>query len=290
MFSRLKKFLRIMIAVTAAIVLAGYCGIRYLSDYCTDKIPDTSSVYVYTVDRGVEDLNRKYIDGKRIKPSDESRYITYEDIPDISLLPGVEDIYIFDDKAMTEFSDGIYSGRIKEAYVSMPVDVLNYFGDPSGMNSMFGLNPSGNPHPDAEYALIYCTGNTCEWAEDASGHDVVQFYYKYDAATWDEFMKSLDEYLIEYDAISEVSMLVTVTPSSFSKSDAAALQDILMVKYPGSNYLSAEFARVFRNETNKDYWLNVATAAAVVIVVTIAIEFLPGIIVKRQQSLARKGQ
>jgi hypothetical protein len=106
-------------------------------------------------------------------------------------------------------------------------------------------------------------------------------YYKYDEATWDDFTARLDAYLVEYDAISDVFMLVT------TNADSADLQDRLMEEYPGSNYLSAEFARVFRDETNKTVWTRVVVFALAVIVAAAGIEVLLGIAAKKKRPSTR---
>ena len=266
-----------------AIGLIGiFAGFSYLSNYCTDEIPDTSSIHVYTVDKGVEDLNRTYLNGKHIKPSDESRYILYEDIPEISNMAGVEAIYIFDDAAFNDFADGINSGEISEITVSVPSDVIAYFGSSSGMESMFGLSPSGNPAPDNEYAYIRCGSRSCDWAKGDQQSDAFPLYYKYDESTWDAFTDNLENYLIEYDALSDVSMLITV--SSDSAEVSAKLQDELMEKYPGSNYISAEFARVFRHEMNSKYWAGVIVFALIVTAITVVTEVLITLAVKKAKA------
>ena len=278
MFSKWMTFLRIMTAFTAALLVALFAGAAYMSDYCTDEIPDTTSIFVYTVDRGVEDLNRKYLNGKKITVSDESRYILYSDIPEIAAMDGVGSIYIFDDAVFNDFADLINSGETDEEYVAVPSEMMTYFRGPSGMESVFGIDPDTISGAD-EYVYIRCLKDSCELADGPVSSDVFRFYYKYEEATWDDFMARLENYIVEYDAISDVNMLITVSPDTDEKS--VALQDFLMEKYPGSNYMSAEFARIFRNETNKAYWMKVLIFAAVLSVITVVIEIVITKAVKR---------
>ena len=287
MFAKWMTVVRIAVAVTAIGITGIFAGFGYLSNYCTDEIPDTTSIYVYTVDRGVDTLKRTYLNGKHIKPSDESRYIKYEDIPEISKLPGVETVYIFDDAAFSDFEYGFYSGEISEITVSVPRDVIAYYGDPSGMASLFSLDPEGNPEPDAECAYIRCRSRSCDWAQGDLQTDPFPFYYKYDEGTWDAFMDDLENYLIEEDAISDVSMLITL--SSGTAVDSAGLQDLLMERYPGSNYMSAEFARVFRHETNGKYWAGVAVFALIAAIITVIIEIVITKAVKKAGARKRTG-
>ena len=267
--------LRLLVVCAAVAVISGFTCICFLSDYCTDEIPDTDSIFVYTVDRGVDTLNRTYLDGKKIRPADESRYILYEDIPAISQMEGVENIYVFDDALITELADGLNNGEIAEAYIAVPSDVMKYYGAPAGTDYMFRLDASEAPI-NGEYAYIRCADGDTAWASEVPA-DPYMLYYKYDPATWDDFMARLDDYLVEYDAISEVNMLIT------TNADPAALQDSLMEKYPGSNYLSSEFARVFRAETNKAVWVKVIVFALAVMAVAAAIVILPGVVAKKKK-------
>ena len=271
--------LRLLVVCAAVAVISGFTCKCFLSDYCTDEIPDTDSIFVYTVDRGVDTLNRTYLNGKKIKASDESRYILYEDIPAVSKMEGVENIYIFDDALMTELADGLNAGEIAEAYVAVPCDVMKYYGAPSGMDYMFMLDAS-EVSLNGEYAYIRCADGDTEWVSEVPA-DPYMVYYKYDEATWDDFTARLDAYLVEYDAISDVFMLVT------TNADSADLQDRLMEEYPGSNYLSAEFARVFRDETNKTVWVRVIVFALAVIVAAAGIEVLLGIAAKKKRPSTR---
>lgn len=276
MFFKWMTALKIVAAVMAVCIIGCFSGLIYLSDYCTDEVPDTTSLFVYTVDKGIDDLNRKYLDGKKIKVSDE-RYIVFEDIPEIVSLNGVDSVYIMDDAVINPFLDGIRNGEITEAYVAVPSDIMKYYGDPSGMRSVFRIGPEKIPG-DSEYVFIRYSDKKAEIVSDPGSSDVYQFFYKYDESTWNDFTDRLNDYLIEYDAISDVNMLITTSGSS---DDAAVLQDRLMKKYPGSNYLSAEFSRVFRNEQNKIFWLKVIIFAVIVIAVTIVIEIVLGAVVKR---------
>ena len=276
MFYKWMMFLRILAVVTAVGVIAAFAGINYQFYYCTDELPDTSSVFVYTVDEGIGDLNRRYLDAKKMKVSDE-RFILYEDIPEIAKMDGIDAVYILDDAVLDDFSDGLYRGEITEGYVTVPSDLMKYFYDPSGMGSMFRLDPEGISG-DSEYVFIRCAGKKAEQVTGTGSSEPYQFYYKYDESTWDDFMERLNDYLVEDDAISDVNMLIT---TSGSLEDTAALQDKLMEKYPGSNYLSNEFVKVFRNAMNKDYWISVIVFALIVIAVTIVIETVIGAAVKR---------
>ena len=272
----IKVVLMIVVALAAAGIFAFYAYAGYRSDYCTDEVPDVTSIYVYTVDKGLGDLNRTYLSGKNFAiPKDEAKYMTYEDIPTIAVTDNVEAIYIFDDAKFEALSDSFLSGGLTEINVAVPRDVLKYYGAPSGMSYMFKLDLTQMPVTDPEYAMIRCTADGCEWSTDPVDEKTCMLYYKYDTKTWGDFNDRLIRYILENDAVSDVSMLITL--SSKTPEESAKMQDLLIENYPGSNYLSAEFARVFRDKTNLELGQRIATFAGVIIVVTASIEILIGI-------------
>lgn len=283
----IKVVLMIVVALAAAGIFAFYAYAGYRSDYCTDEVPDVTSIYVYTVDKGLGDLNRTYLSGKNFAiPKDEAKYMTYEDIPTIAVTDNVEAIYIFDDAKFEALSDSFLSGGLTEINVAVPRDVLKYYGAPSGMSYMFKLDLTQMPETDPEYAVIRCTADGYEWSTDPVDEKTCMLYYKYDTKTWGDFNDRLIRYILENDAVSDVSMLITL--SSKTPEESAKMQDLLIENYPGSNYLSAEFARVFRDKTNLELGQRIATFAGVIIVVTASIEILIGISGKRTKKPKKK--
>ena len=55
-------------------------GVYYVINRSTDEVPDTSSIYVYTVDGEFGELNQVYCKGSGVVPGDKSSMITYKDI------------------------------------------------------------------------------------------------------------------------------------------------------------------------------------------------------------------
>ena len=151
---------------------------------------------------------------------------------------------------------------------------------------MFKLDLTQMPVTDPEYAMIRCTADGCEWSTDPVDEKTCMLYYKYDTKTWGDFNDRLIRYILENDAVSDVSMLITLT--SKTPEESAKMQDLLIENYPGSNYLSAEFARVFRDKTNLELGQRIATFAGVIIVVTASIEILIGISGKRTKKPKKK--
>lgn len=271
MSKKIKVVLMIVVALAAIGLFAGYAYAGYRSDHCTDEVPDVTSIFVYTVDMGVGDLNRTYLRGKNFAiPTGDAKYITYEDIPNVAATDNVEAVYILDDARLNALSDSFLSGGLTEINVAVPRDILKYYGAPSGMSYMIKLDTAQMPDTDPEYALIRCTADGCEWSADPVDDKTCMLYYKYDKDTWGDFNDRLIRYLLENDASSDVSMLITL--SSKTPEESAKMQDLLIQNYPGSNYLSAEFARVFRDKTNLDLGQRIATFAVVIIAVTASIE------------------
>ena len=269
--NKIKIILMIIVAIMALGVIGGYAYVGYQRDYCKDEIPGVTSIYVYTVDKGVGDLNKTYMRGKGyVIPTEDIRYITYQDIPTIEATSNVQSVYIFDDAEFAALTDGFTSGEITEVNVAVPKDAIAYYGAPSGLSYMFNLDLSQMPQTYTEYAVIHCTASSCEWSTDAVDENTCMLYYKYDRETWGAFNDKLIQYILANDAESEVSMLITTI--SDSQEDSAKLQNVLIQNFPGSNYLSAEFARVFRDKTNGELGSRIATFAGVAVVIAIAIE------------------
>lgn len=276
MSGKIKLIVMIIVAIAALGIIGGYAYVGYQRDYCDDEIPDTTSIYVYTVDMSIGDLNRTYLHGKGFSvPKGEAAYITYSDIPTISVTDNVDSVYVFDDAELDALTNGFNSGGITEVNVAVPTDAIKYFSAPSGLGYMFKLDLSQMPQTYGEYAVIRCTADRCEWSTDPVDENTVMLYYKYDEKTWGDFNDKLIQYIVANEAISDVSMLVTTV--SKTPEDAAAMQDLILRNFPGSNYMSAEFARVFREKTNIDLGGRIATFAGAVLVFTAAIEIGIGV-------------
>lgn len=271
MSGKTKLIVMIIVGVAALGLIAGYAYTGYRRDYCDDEIPDVTSIYVYTVDMSLGDLNRTYMRGKGFSvPKGDAAYVTYQDIPTVDATDNVDAVYVFDDAELDALTEGFNSGEITEVNVAVPVDAIKYYSAPSGLGYMFKLDLSQMPQTYDEYAVIRCTADGCEWSTDEVDENTVMLYYKYDDKTWGDFNDKLIQYVVANEAISDVSMLVTTV--SDSPEDAAALQDLIIKNFPGSNYLSAEFTRVFREKTNMDLGGRIATFAGVVLVITAAVE------------------
>lgn len=252
--------------VIPVIMLAGvavFACYRILSDLCTDTVPDTNSIFVYTVDEYFAELNRKYAAAREIVPVDETAMIDFADIPEIAKSPFVQDLYIHDDAVLSEFSESVLAGATVR--VAVPRDVITYYGDPSGMRFMFGTPDGTATVYQDDYVVLECSPSKCSYS---SLEPDCFLYYKYDSATWDQFISRLDNYLEKEDAISHVEMLITTG----SRPDAINYQIELMTRYPASNYSSAEFVSVWKSDHNRRLRNEILIAAAVVVVIFFPLE------------------
>lgn len=280
MHSRLFGALQIMLPVLAVRGLLLFSGYQFLTDYCSDRIPATESIYVYTVDRAFDELNRKYAGARGIKPEDETRLITYDDIPEISTWDGVKDIYVFDDAAYSEFEE--LNRRDDVTFnAAVPADAAVHYGDPSGMRSLFDLYYVGTLDVfEYEYIVFECHRG---YKHNVYADPDLYLYYKYDHATWNQFTDRLDEYLEAEDAVSDVSMLITVD------GDSAGLQQRLVREYPASNYSSAEFTGTWRAAHNNNLLRRIIITAVTVMLITVALEILFGRL-RKKANLQKKYQ
>lgn len=269
-FMRSKVLLILMIAipVTVFFVFGTAAGAYYILNRSTDEVPDSSSIYVYTVDEEFGELNQRYAKARGIEPIVDTALITYERVPDISQMDGVESLFISDDAAFSEFSKRIDSGETLK--VAIPYDAYVFYGDTSGMRSVFGIEiPHEARMPNSKYVVFRCSKDKVQQVSEQPDYFL---YYEYDPETWDGFRKKLRAYIVEKDAISDVSMLITTK----SMSDAANLQMKLMRYYPASNYCSAEFSKVWVEAYNNEIKGRILVAGLITAVPLIGIEILLG--------------
>ena len=290
-----RKLLAAMIIILPIVVLLviGISSYKlYLRDYCTDEVPDTPNIYVYAADLSYSDLNTKYCSGKGINPTgDAFRMIRYEDIPQIAAMDGVTGLYIFSDVKLNDFFERGNTGDTLE--MSVPHDIITYFGGPSSMEAMFVLTIGGAPADGSkgiclpqnianglgmatvgsnvtwngkEYILTGINKYDFAWVpfeEDKS------LFYVYDPSTWDLFMDELNDYIAAEDAVSYVSMMICCEDDK-----SAELQDYLITNYPASNYSSREFVRVWKAQHNKGFWKSVGIIALCTLVVAVPSEII----------------
>ena len=265
-----KKVITVLQIVIPAVTIAGAALIGsfyYATQRCTDEVPDTTSLYVYTVDREFGELNQRYAKAMGIEPKAKDRLITYDSIPEISSWNEVKDIYIFSDTAVEAADEDYRAG--KNIKIAVPSDVMFYYGDCSGTWSMFGDEEAKNDDRShyGEYMVFDTAGDSFKKVYEEPDY---YFYYKYDPSTWDSFLTELNRYLAENDAISDVSMLITTR----SKPDASNLQMKLMYEFPASNYDSAHYSKVWNESYNKEVGMKIAIPSVCLVVFLIGFEIL----------------
>ena len=281
----------IILPVTVLLVIGISAYRLYERDYCTDVPPDTPNIYVYAADLAYTDLNTTYCTGKGITPTGDSfRMIRYEDIPEIASLDGVTGLYIFSDVKLDAFFARGNTGDTLE--MSVPHDIITHFGDPSSMSAMFVLTIGGAPADgskgiclpqDIATGLGMATvGSTVTWngkEYTLTGINKYDFawvpfeedkslFYVYNPSTWEEFMSELNDYMIEEDTVSYVSMMICC-----EEGKSAELQDYLITNYPASNYTSREFVKVWKSQHNKGYWKSLGIIAFCSLAVGVPAEF-----------------
>ena len=278
MRSKVLLILMLAIPVTVFFVFGTVAGVYYITNRSTDEVPDSCSVYVYTVDGEFGELNQRYAKVRGIKPIDDTALITYEAVPDISQMDEVKSIFIFDDAAFSEFGERLISGETLK--VAIPYDAYIFYGESSGMKSVFGIDiPHEARMPNSKYVVFRCSK---EKVEQVSEQPDYFLYYEYAPETWEDFRKELDDYLVKEDAISDVSMLITTK----NKSDAGNLQMNLMYYYPASNYCSAEFSKVWVESYNNEIKGRILIAGLITVIPLIGVEVLLGVLRKPRKKAA----
>ena len=272
MRSKILLILMLAIPVTVFFVFGTVAGVYYITNRSTDEVPDSSSVYVYTVDGEFGELNQRYAKVRGIKPIDDTALITYEAVPDISQMDEVKSIFIFDDAAFSEFGERLISGETLK--VAIPYDAYVFYGESSGMKSVFGIDiPHEARMPNSKYVVFRCSKEKVELVSEQPDYFL---YYEYAPETWEDFRKELDDYLVKEDAISDVSMLITTK----NKSDASNLQMNLMYCYPASNYSSAEFSKVWVESYNNEIKGRILVAGLITLIPLTGAEILLGVLRK----------
>ena len=264
-----KKVITVLQIVIPVVTIAGFSALEsffYATQKCTDEVPDTTSLYVYTVDREFGELNQRYAKAMGIEPKAEDRLITYDSIPEISTWNDVKDIYIFSDAAYEAASEAHQDG--KEITIGIPSDVMFYFGGSSGMWSAFGNKSKDDTRTHYGEYMVFDSG--AKAFKPVFEEPDYYLYYKYDPATWEDFVGELNNYLVQYDVTSDISMLITTR----EKADASNLQMKLMYEYPASNYESAHYSEVWKDSYNKELGMKIVLPAVCLAVFLIGIEVL----------------
>ena len=264
-----KKVITVLQIVIPAVTIAGAAltgSFYYATQRCTDEVPDTTSLYVYTVDREFAELNQRYAKAMGIEPKAKDRLITYDSIPEISSWNEVKYIYIFSDTAVEAADEDYKAG--KNIKLAVPSDVMFYYGDCSGMWSIFGDEAKNDDRSHYGEYMVFDTGK--DSFKNVYEEPDYYFYYKYDPSTWEEFRTELDSYLTANDASSDISMLITTR----SKPDASNLQMKLMYEFPASNYDSAHYSKVWKESYNKEVGMKIAIPSVCLVVFLIGFEIL----------------
>jgi len=264
-----KKVITVLQIVIPVVTISGFAafgGFYYSTQKCTDEVPDTTSLYVYTVDSEFGELNQRYAKALGIETKAKDRLVTYDLIPVFSSWNEVKDIYVFSDVVCEAAEEDYKAG--KNIKIAVPSDVMFYYGDCSGMWSMFGDETKNDDRSHYGEYMVFDSGDN-SFTKVFEEPDYY-LYYKYDPSTWEEFKNELNSYLILNDAVSDVSMLITTR----EKADASNLQKKLVYEFPASNYDSAHYSEVWKESYNKEVKTKMVLPAVCVAVFLIGIEVL----------------
>lgn len=299
----MRKTIHIMQAVlifigAAAVVLFG--RFYATNHYCTDQIPATNSIYIYTVDESFDQLNQRYAAYQDLEIDEDlyNRCAGLEDIPDIAAMEGVEQVYLFDDVFFLQ-DGGLIDRAIDgdmEAAASIPQTVYENYASASGVWSLFSITEGEAPQDGAgEIALcadwleqLYgitdpaaALGQTVEfcgqsytlcgvhsypfaWVSFQAGDNLG--YYAYAPDTFDQFAQETEQFWQEQGGSYALSALVVCEDMAAVQEQ---VQDLLMQQYPGSNYLSKAFVTAWKASVNGAYWRTVALATGIVAAIVV---------------------
>lgn len=92
------KILSVLLTLLVITALSLFTYSQITNGYCTDTIPPGNIIAIYQADYTYGDLNAVYVRGAGLDIDSDNydRMITYEDIPDIVSMDGVENVIIYD--------------------------------------------------------------------------------------------------------------------------------------------------------------------------------------------------
>ena len=140
---RLFGALQIIVPILAYHALIIFAVYKLIDSTNDEYIPQTDSIYAYTYNFSYEYSDNKwdrirseYLAASHIVPEDETRGITFDDIPDISTWDGVKKIYVRNDVAIAEKSSLKREGEVFN--IAVPADTIAHYNYYTRMLEEFG--------------------------------------------------------------------------------------------------------------------------------------------------------
>lgn len=272
---RLFGALQIIVPILAYHALIIFAVYKLIDSTNDEYIPQTDSIYAYTYnylyeysDNKWDRIRSEYLAASHIVPEDETRGITFDDIPDISTWDGVKKIYVRNDVAIAEKSRLEREGEVFN--IAVPADTIAHYNYYTRMLQEFGYQPGYSDIPVLDvYKYEYIVFNYDELRyENVYAEPDLYLYYEYDPSTWDQFRTDLDAYYEDKTDEPYPHILISVD------GDSAAIQQKLVREYPASCYVSKEFTSTWKTYRRNKLIITLVTALVLTVAAVIALEIL----------------
>ena len=281
---RLFGALQIIVPIVASHALLIFAVYKLIDSTNNEYIPQTDSIYAYTYnflyeysdnnylyeysDNKWDRIRSEYLAASHIVPEDETRGITFDDIPDISTWDGVKKIYVRNDVAIAEKSSLKHEGEVFN--IAVPADTIAHYNYYTRMLEEFGYQSRYSDIPVLDvykYEYIVFNYDGLRY-ENVYAEPDLYLYYEYDPSTWDQFCTDLDAYYEDKTDEPYPHILISVD------GDSAAIQQKLVREYPASCYVSKEFTSTWKTYRRNKLIITLVTALVLTVASVIALEIL----------------
>ncbi|WP_369798980.1 ABC transporter permease [Methanosarcina sp. WWM596] len=256
------------------------------NNFCTETIPPGNIIAVYQADHTYGDLNAVYVRGAELDldPENYDRMISYEDIPQIASMDGVENVVLYDPSYLdpiiyTGAGEGRLLDKLNLIAVLEPIaqDYLNQTVIPYGAEYLEeGRLPRDGAHEITiskkllkkhfaytDEMLTRAIGSRVNYENETytivgiNKYDIcyISFdakrnygLYQYEAGTFNEFVtRNLDyKKTNDYFHPEYANEIFIFTANGSEKS----VLDKLFQEYPAENYISSEYVSVWKKTFN----------------------------------------
>ena len=246
----------------------------------TDLLEIEGVIATYKAELVYGELNRIYVENKNLQIAESDYYtmITYDDLPEIMSLDGVERAILLDTAYYSAVVEKLMEGTLLEqlTLISQPNVITEYFYHLGGYGESEALLLNGTyPKDEADEVAVSKSvlkkffAFTDEMLDEAIGQmieingkeykivGIMDFdgcllsyesgqdygYYEYDESTYAKYADKIKGYLTEteYYLPNETDTLYLFTDKNYEE----VILDYLMQTYPADNYLSGTYNEVW---------------------------------------------
>jgi len=305
--------LSVLLTLVVIIGLLSFTDSQITNGYSTETIPPGNIIAIYQADYTYGDLNAVYVRGAGLDIDSENydRMITYEDIPDIVSMDGVENVILYDISYFYTLYRTANEDRLPEKLnlIAVPEsiarDYLHQTDIPYGTEYLEeGRLPLDNAHEITiskkllkkhfaytDEMLIRAIGSKVNYDNETytiagiNSYDIcyVSFdskrnygLYQYDVDTFDEFVTRNINYKKTNDFIypEYANEIFIFTEDGSEKS----VLDKLFQEYPAENYISSEYVSVWKKTFNESVLRKIIVTNRKIIVINSIVVALLGVI------------